>query len=139
ATDRYGKLWIWNYLGMSIGACGIAILVDQLDCFLGSTVTRLAVHFYGYALLTIISSLVSIFLPIQIPKRTVHVNKTTKALALLWRDGRAILYAITLFLTGAAGAGVQNFLFWQMEDHGSGELYMGLSVAVGLLTEILLS
>lgn len=138
ATDRYGKLWIWSYVGASVGACSIAIFVDQLNCFLSSTITRLAVHFYGYALLITLSLVVSVFFPVHVPKRTDRVNKTAKALALLWSDGRAILYAITVFLTGAAGSAVHNFLFWQMQDQGSSELYMGLSVAVGLVAEILL-
>ncbi|XP_009579767.1 PREDICTED: major facilitator superfamily domain-containing protein 6-like [Fulmarus glacialis] len=138
ATDRYGKLWIWSYLGASVGACSIAIFVDQLNCFLSSTITRLAVHFYGYALLITLSLFISVFFPVHVPKRTDRVNKTAKALALLWSDSRAILYAITVFLAGAAGSAVQNFLFWQMQDLGSSELYMGLSVAVGLLAEILL-
>ncbi|NXJ45660.1 MF6LB protein, partial [Spizaetus tyrannus] len=138
ATDRYGKLWIWNYLGASVGACSIAVFVDQLNCFLSSTITRLAVHFYGYALLITLSLLVSVFIPIHVPKKTDRINKTTKALALLWSDGRAILYTITVFFTGVAGSAVHNFLFWQMQDRGSSELYMGLSVAVGLLAEILL-
>ncbi|KAM9258132.1 major facilitator superfamily domain-containing protein 6-like protein B [Cariama cristata] len=138
ASDRYGKLWIWSYLGASVGACSIAIFVHQLKCFLSSTLTRLAVHFYGYALLITLSLLVTVFFPIHVPKKTGCVNKTAKALALVWSDGRAILYAITIFLTGVAGSTVHNFLFWQMEDQGSSELYMGLSVAVGLLAEILL-
>ncbi|NWW43110.1 MF6LB protein, partial [Pedionomus torquatus] len=138
ATDRYSKLWIWSYLGASVGACSIAVFVDQLNCFLSSTVTRLVVHFYGYALLITLSLLVTVFFPVHVPKRTDRVNKTAKALALLWSDGRAILYAITVFLTGAAGSTVHNFLFWQMQDQGSSELYMGLSVAVGLLAEVLL-
>ncbi|NXW97261.1 MF6LB protein, partial [Larus smithsonianus] len=138
ATDRYGRLWIWSYLGASVGACSIAIFVDQLNCFLSSTITRLAVHFYGYALLITLSLLVSVFFPVHVPKRTDRVNKTAKALALLWSDGRAILYAITVFLTGAAGSAAHNFLFWQMQDQGSSELYMGLSVAIGLLAEIFL-
>ncbi|NXS66976.1 MF6LB protein, partial [Pandion haliaetus] len=138
ATDRYGKLWIWSYLGASVGACSIAVFVDQLNCFFSSTITRLAVHFYGYALLIMLSLLVSVFFPIHVPKKTDSVNKTTKALALLWSDGRAILYTITVFFTAVAGSAVHNFLFWQMQDRGSSELYMGLSVAVGLLAEILL-
>ncbi|NXT55519.1 MF6LB protein, partial [Pluvianellus socialis] len=138
ATDRYGKLWIWSYLGASVGACSIAILVDQLNCFLSSTISRLAVHFYGYALLIMLSLLVTVFFPVYVPKRTDRANKIAKALALLWSNGRAILYAITIFLTGVAGSAVHNFLFWQMQDQGSSELYMGLFVAVGLLAEILL-
>ncbi|NXJ81807.1 MF6LB protein, partial [Trogon melanurus] len=138
ATDRYNKLWIWSYLGASVGACSIAVFVDQLNCFLSGTISRLAVHFYGYALLITLSLLVSVFFPIHVPKKASHVNKTAKALALLRGDSRAILYAITVFLTGAAGSVSYNFLFWQMQDRGSGELYMGLSVTVGLLAEVLL-
>ncbi|XP_065708724.1 major facilitator superfamily domain-containing protein 6-like [Patagioenas fasciata] len=138
ATDRYGKLWIWSYVGASAGACSIAVFVDQLNCFLSSAVARLAVHFYGYALLITLSLLVTVFFPIHVPKKNDRLNKTAKALALLWSDGQAILYAITIFLAGAAGSAVHNFLFWQMQDRGSSELYMGLSVAVGLLAEMLL-
>ncbi|NXS58915.1 MF6LB protein, partial [Brachypteracias leptosomus] len=138
ATDRYSRLWIWSYLGASVGACSIAVLVDHLNCFLSSTTTRLAVHFYGYAVLIMLSLLVSLFFPIHVPKKTSRVNRRAKALALLWGDGRAVLCASTIFLTGAAGSAVHNFLFWQMQDQGSSELYMGLSVAVGLLAEIVL-
>ncbi|NXI46373.1 MF6LB protein, partial [Galbula dea] len=138
ATDRYGRLWLWSYLGASVGACSIAVVVDRLNCFLGSTVTLLAVHFYGYALLITLSVLVSVFLPIHVPKKTNHFNKTSKALVLLRSNGRGILYTVTVFLTGAAGSAVHNFLFWQMQDRGSSELYMGLWVAVGLLAEMLL-
>ncbi|KAM4672980.1 major facilitator superfamily domain-containing protein 6-like protein A [Amazona ochrocephala] len=138
ATGGYGKLWIWSYLGASVGACSIAVVVDHLNCFLSSSVTRLAVHFYGYALLVTLSLLVTIFLPFHLPKETKGINRMGKALALLRGDGRAMLYASTVLLTGVAGAAVHNFLFWQLEDRGSSELYMGLSVAVGLLAEMLL-
>ncbi|NXG50193.1 MF6LB protein, partial [Psilopogon haemacephalus] len=139
ATDRYGRLWIWSYLGASLGACSISLVVDQLNCFLSGSVPRLAVHFYGHALLVTLSLLVSAFFPAHVPKKPDGVNRTAKALALLWSEGRAFLCALTLFLTGAAGSAVHNFLFWQMEDQGSSELFMGLSVAAGLLAEILLS
>ncbi|XP_019357050.1 PREDICTED: major facilitator superfamily domain-containing protein 6-like [Gavialis gangeticus] len=138
ATDRYGNLWIWSYLGASGGACSIAILVDQLNCFLNTEISRLAVHFYGYALLITLTLLVSVFFPIHVSRKTEHVNKTVKALNLIGSDGRTILSAVTVFLTGVIGSTVQNFLFWQMQDQGSRELYMGLSVAIGLIAEILL-
>ncbi|NXE51371.1 MF6LA protein, partial [Casuarius casuarius] len=138
ATDRYGKLWIWSCLGASGGAFGIAVFVDQLNCFLSSNVSRLAVHFYGYAVLMTLSLVASIFFPTYVPKKTKHMNKTAKALSLIGSDGRAVLSAVTVLLTGAAGSTAQNFLFWQMQDQGSSETYMGLSVAVGLIAELLL-
>ncbi|NXG32441.1 MF6LA protein, partial [Dromaius novaehollandiae] len=138
ATDRYGKLWIWSYLGASGGAFSIAVFVDQLNCFLSSNVSRLAVHFYGYAVLMTLSFVASIFFPTYIPKKTKHMNKTAKALSLIGSDGRAVLSAVTVVLTGVAGSTAQNFLFWQMQDQGSSETYMGLAVAVGLIAELLL-
>ncbi|XP_042309873.1 major facilitator superfamily domain-containing protein 6-like isoform X2 [Sceloporus undulatus] len=139
AADKYGNLWIWSYLGASVGVCSIAVLVDQLNCFLTTNIPRFAVHFYGYACLTTLTLLVSVFFPIHVSKKTEHVNKTIKALNLIGNDGRTILSAVTVFLTGAIGSTVQNFLFWQMQDQGSNELYMGLSLAIGLIAEILLS
>ncbi|NXD13095.1 MF6LA protein, partial [Nothocercus nigrocapillus] len=136
AADRYGTLWAWGYLGVSVGACGIAVLIDRLGCHLGSHLSRLAVHFYAYAMLAVLSLLASAFLPTYAPKKAKRASRTSKALALIGGDGRAILAAVTVFLAGAGSSAVHNFLFWQMEDQGSGESYMGLWVAVGLLAEL---
>nr|XP_033816580.1 major facilitator superfamily domain-containing protein 6-like isoform X2 [Geotrypetes seraphini] len=138
AADRHGRLWIWAYLGASGGACGISILVDQLNCFFSVKIPRMAVHFYGYAVFITIALLMSIFYPIHVSKKTEHINKTVKAMGLIGSDGRSILFAVTVFLTGAVGSTAHNFLFWQMQDKGSSELFMGASVAVALTAEILL-
>ncbi|XP_025031623.1 major facilitator superfamily domain-containing protein 6-like isoform X1 [Python bivittatus] len=138
AADRYENLWIWSYLGSSLGVCSTAIFVDQLNCFLNTNIPRFAVHFYGYASFMTLTLLVSAFFPIYVSKKNEHVNKTVKALNLIGSDGRTILSAVTVFLTGAIGSTVQNFLFWQMQDQGSRELFMGLSVTIGLIAEILL-
>ncbi|XP_058023872.1 major facilitator superfamily domain-containing protein 6-like [Ahaetulla prasina] len=138
AADRYENLWIWSYLGASLGVCSTAIFVDQLSCFLNTNIPRFAVHFYGYALFMTLTLLVSTFFPIYVSEKNEHVNKTVKALNLIGSDGRTILCAVTIFLTGAIGSTVQNFLFWQMQDQGSHELFMGLSVTIGLIAEILL-
>ncbi|NXF77606.1 MF6LA protein, partial [Sclerurus mexicanus] len=139
ATDRFSRLWIWSYLGAALGACGSAVLVDQLNCFLRGSIPRLAVHFYGYAVLATLSLLVSVFFPVLIPRKPHRVPGTARALALLWSDGRALLYAGTVFLTGAASSAGHTFPFWQMQFQGSSELLMGLSVAVALFAELLLS
>ncbi|XP_075435816.1 major facilitator superfamily domain-containing protein 6-like [Ascaphus truei] len=138
ATDRHGKLWIWGYLGACLGASSIALLVDNLNCFLIADIPRVAVHFYGYVLFIVITLLLSAFYPIHVSEKTEHTNKTAKALGLIGNDGRIILLAVTVFLTGAVGSTANNFLFWQMQDVGSSELYMGASIAVSLLSEILL-
>ncbi|XP_010218227.1 PREDICTED: major facilitator superfamily domain-containing protein 6-like [Tinamus guttatus] len=138
AADRYGTLWVWGYLGVSVGACGVTVIVDQLGCHLGSRLSRLAVHFYAYALLAVLSLLANAFLPTYAAKKAKRMSRTAKALALIGGDGRAVLAAVNAVLAGAAGSAAHNFLFWQMEDQGSGESYMGLWVAVGLVAELAL-
>ncbi|NXO12413.1 MF6LA protein, partial [Oriolus oriolus] len=136
ATDRLERLWLWGSAGAAAGACGVSVLVDRLDCSLGRSVPRLAVHFYGYATLAMLSLLVSAFFPGHIPGRSAGAPRLAKALALLWGDGRALLLAGTVFLVGAAGSAGHNFLLWQLQDQGGSELLMGLWVALGPLAEL---
>ncbi|NWT77682.1 MF6LA protein, partial [Lanius ludovicianus] len=138
ATDRFGQLWLWSSVGTAAGACGVSVLVDQLDCSLGRSIPRLAVHFYSYAVLALLSLLVSTFFPGHIPRKSTRAPRLAKALALLWGDGRALLFAstVTVFLVGAASSAGHNFLLWQLQDQGSSELLMGLWVALGPLAEL---
>ncbi|KAG3269961.1 major facilitator superfamily domain containing 6 like [Ictidomys tridecemlineatus] len=138
ATDRYRSLWIWRSLGMAAGVCGIAVLVEQLDCFLVTNGPPGVVHFYGYSLISTLALLVSITFPVPIYRRQEPSYKTVKALSLAGGDARLVLLALTVILIGAVVSTVQNFLFWHMMDHGSRELVMGFSIALGLLGEILL-
>lgn len=138
ATDRYRNLWIWRLLGMSVGVCGIAALVGQLDCFLVPSGPPGVLHFYGYSLVSTLALLVSIALPVPTCRWREPSYKTVKALSLVGGDLRLILLAFTVFLIGAAMSTIQNFLFWHMKDHGSSELVMGFSVSLGLLGELLL-
>lgn len=138
ATDRYRSLWVWRLLGESAGVCGIAALVGQLECVLMTNSSRGVLHFYGYSLVSALAFLVSIAFPVPVCRRQEPSHKTVKALSLVRSDPRLILLALTVLLIGAASSTVQNFLFWNMKDHGSSELVMGFSVALGLLGEILL-
>ncbi|NWV99634.1 MF6LA protein, partial [Machaerirhynchus nigripectus] len=136
AMDRFGRLWLWGSVGAAAGACGVSVLVDQLDCSLGRSIPRLAVHFYGYAALAMLSLLASVFFPGHVPRKSACAPGLAKALALLWGDGRALLFAGTVFLVGAASSAGHNFLLWQLQDQGGSELLMGLWVALGPLAEL---
>lgn len=138
ATDRHGKLRVFSHLGACVGSTFIALLIDHLDCFFIADIPRVYLHLYGYSAFIIVTLLLSPLFPVHVSKKSEHANKTIKALGLVVSDGRAILLAITVFLTGAVGSTVQNFLFWKMEDMGSTELYMGLTVTIALLSEIAL-
>ncbi|NWY89571.1 MF6LA protein, partial [Loxia curvirostra] len=138
ATDRYGRLWPWSCAGAAAGACGVSVLVDRLDCSLGGSVPRLAVHFYASAVLVLLSLTVSVFFPGHAPRRSARAPGLPKALSLLRGHSRALLFAGTLFLVGAASSASYNFLPWQLQDQGSSEFLVGLWVALGPLAELAL-
>ncbi|XP_069809374.1 major facilitator superfamily domain-containing protein 6-like isoform X2 [Dendropsophus ebraccatus] len=138
ATDRHGKVWIWSHLGACIGSGVIVRLIESLGCFLTTNIPKIDLHFYGYSLFMIITVFLSTIYPVHVSKKSEHSNKTIKALGLIGSDGRVILLSITVFLTGAIWSTAHNFLFWRMQDVGSTELYMGISVALALFSEIVL-
>ncbi|KAM6163734.1 LOW QUALITY PROTEIN: major facilitator superfamily domain-containing protein 6-like [Rhynchocyon petersi] len=138
ATDRYQNLWVWKWLGMSAGVCGITTLVGQLDCLLMTNGPPGVVYFYGYSLLSPLVLLVTTAFPVPICRHQESSSKMVKALWLIGGHPCLVLLALTVFLVGAATSTVQNFLFWHMKDHGSSELVLGFSVALSLLWEVLL-
>ncbi|XP_069785692.1 major facilitator superfamily domain-containing protein 6-like [Narcine bancroftii] len=137
SVDRYGKQRIWGYLGSAGAALCIGILVDKLNCFLNPQISRTAVYFYAYATLVFLTLIVGVFYPIHTAKKSDAISRAFKGLHLLGNDGRAILYVITVFITGAIGSTINNFLFWQMQDNGSSEAFMGAAVAIGVMAELL--
>ncbi|CAG5897426.1 unnamed protein product [Menidia menidia] len=58
-----------------------------------------------------------------------------KALRLVASCPRARLAAVTAVAAGAARAAAEDFLLWQMQDHGSGQLHMGLALALAALSQ----
>ncbi|XP_059342033.1 major facilitator superfamily domain-containing protein 6-like [Ammospiza nelsoni] len=138
ATDRHGGLWPWGCVGAAAGACGVSVLVDRLPCSLGGSIPRLAVHFYAYAVLAVLSLTVSVSFASSNPRRSPRAPGLPKALSLLRGHGRALLFAGALFLVGAASSASHSFLPWQLQDQGGSELLVGLWVALGPLAELAL-
>ncbi|KAM4889982.1 major facilitator superfamily domain-containing protein 6-like [Sylvia borin] len=136
AADRYGRLWLWGSAGAAAGASGVSVLVARLDCSLGASIPRLALHFYGYAVLVMLSLTASLFFPGRVARRSGRAPGPAEALSVLRGDGRALLTAGTVFLLGAASAAGHTFLLWQLQDQGGSELLMGLWVGLGPLAEL---
>ncbi|XP_062388075.1 major facilitator superfamily domain-containing protein 6-like [Sardina pilchardus] len=143
ATDRHGRVWVWRLLGGACGVFGVGLLVSNLDCFLfgGARVPRAAVHFFSYALLMLVVVPEATFLPLylnhkQVQQRGGRTNNGVKALRLVRDDPRALLCAVTACLVGAAGAAVEDFLPWQIQDGGGSELHVGAALGLALLSQV---
>uniref|UniRef100_UPI003AAFB3A3 major facilitator superfamily domain-containing protein 6-like n=1 Tax=Centroberyx gerrardi TaxID=166262 RepID=UPI003AAFB3A3 len=135
ASDRYGSTGVWGLLGAACGVGGAGLLVSQLNCLIAGQTPRSAVHFYCYAGLVALALPVVAFLPLYLNKKRDRANGLLKAVQLVRGHPRALLCAATSLLVGIAGSVVDNFLLWQMQDHGSSELHMGASLALALLSQ----
>ncbi|XP_039682224.1 major facilitator superfamily domain-containing protein 6-like [Perca fluviatilis] len=135
ASDRYGSTRVWGLLGAACGVGGAGVLVSQLRCLVAYRTPRSAVHFLCYAALTALALPAAACLPLYLNKKRDRANGLFKAAMLVRGSPRAALCAVTALLVGAAASTVDNFLLWQMQDHGSGELHMGPSLALAVLSE----
>ncbi|XP_044038347.1 major facilitator superfamily domain-containing protein 6-like [Siniperca chuatsi] len=135
ASDRYGSTKVWGLLGAACGVGGAGLLVSQLSCLIAGQIPRSAVHFYCYAGVAALPLPAATYLPLYLNKKRDRANRLLKAAQLVRGSPRALLCAATTLLVGVAGSAVDNFLLWQMQDHGSSELHMGLSLALALLSQ----
>ncbi|KAJ7992756.1 hypothetical protein DPEC_G00281970 [Dallia pectoralis] len=134
ASDRYGSTRMWGLLGAGFGVGLTGLLVSQLDCFIHPHTPRINVHFYSYAALTILALPLAAFLPLYLNRKRDRSTGLIKALHLVQGNPRALLCAATAFLVGVAGSAIDNFLLWQMQDHRSSEMHMGVCLALGLVS-----
>ncbi|XP_029014455.1 major facilitator superfamily domain-containing protein 6-like [Betta splendens] len=135
AADRHGGARLWALLGAACGAGSAGLLVSLLSCLLAHGAHRSAVHFYTYGAVTVLALPVATYLPLYLNQKRNRAAGLLKAVRLVCGSPRALLCGATTLLAGAAGSAVDDFLLWQMQDHGSSELHMGLGLSAALLTQ----
>ncbi|XP_019714046.1 major facilitator superfamily domain-containing protein 6-like [Hippocampus comes] len=135
ASDRYSSAGVWPLLGAACGAGGAGLLVSRLNCLIIGRTSRSAVHFFCYAGVSALALPVAAFLPLYLNKQQGQVNRLLKAIQLVRGSRRAALCAVTALLVGMTRSAVDNFLLWQMQDHGSTELHMGVSLSLAALSQ----
>ncbi|XP_014914617.1 major facilitator superfamily domain-containing protein 6-like [Poecilia latipinna] len=137
ASDRHGSADVWGLLGAVCGVGGAGLVVAQLSCHVAATrASRSAVHFYSYTGLAALALPVGVYLPLYLNRKRDRANGLLKGVQLVHGSPHALLCAFTIILVGVVNSAVENFLLWQMEDHGSTELHMGLSLALSLLSQV---
>ncbi|XP_077411662.1 major facilitator superfamily domain-containing protein 6-like [Vanacampus margaritifer] len=135
ASDRYSSTGVWPLLGAACGVGGAGLLVSHLNCLIVGRTSRSAVHFFCYSAMSALALPVVAFFPLYRNKHQSKVNRLLKAVQLVRGSQRALLCAVTALLVGVTRSVVDNFLLWQMQDHGSSELHMGVSLSLASLSQ----
>ncbi|XP_061701511.1 major facilitator superfamily domain-containing protein 6-like [Syngnathoides biaculeatus] len=135
ASDHYSSTGVWPLLGAACGVGGAGLLVSRLNCLIFGHTSRSAAHFLCYAGVLSLALVVAAFLPLYLNKQQGKVSRLFKAVQLVRASQRALLCAVTALLVGVTRSAVDNFLLWQMQDHDSTELHMGVSLGFALLSQ----
>ncbi|KAK5856768.1 hypothetical protein PBY51_008339 [Eleginops maclovinus] len=135
ASDRYSSTSVWGVVGSAFGVGGAGLLVSQLPCLVAGGFPRSAAFFFLYVFIGFVTVPVAVYLPLYLNKKRDRGGGLLKALQLVHSSPHALLCVTTTFLVGAAGSAVDNFLLWQMQDHGSSEMHMGVSLALALVSQ----
>lgn len=135
ASDRYSNSKTWSLIGAAFGVGGGGILVSQINCFIAAETPRSAIHFVCFAAIGLGTVPVASFLPFYLNRKRTRPHGLVKGLQLVRGSSRALLCAITTLLVGMVISTVENFLLWEMQDNRSTELHMGLSLALGLISQ----
>ncbi|XP_034751041.1 major facilitator superfamily domain-containing protein 6-like [Etheostoma cragini] len=135
AAERYSSTRVWGLLGSACGVGGAGLLVSRLRCLVAYQTPGSAVHFLCYAALAVLALPAAACLPLYLNKKRDRATGLFKAVQLVRGSPLAALCAATTLLVGAAASAVDNFLLWQMQEHGSSELHMGLSLALAGLSQ----
>lgn len=135
ASDRYTNSKTWSLIGTAFGVGGAGILVSQLSCFIATDTPRSIVHFVCFAIFAVLAIPVASSLPFYLNKKRTRPNGLVKGLQLVRGLFCALLCSVTILLVGMAISATENFLLWEMQDNGSNELHMGLSLALGLICQ----
>lgn len=135
ASDRYSSTRVWGVLGAACGVGVTGLLVSRLACLIAAQTSRSVVHFYCYASLAFLVLPLAMSLPLYLNKKRNRTSGLLKALQLVRGSPQAVLCVFTTLLVGVANSAIDNFLLWQMQDRGSSELHMGLSLALALLSQ----
>ncbi|XP_020794267.2 major facilitator superfamily domain-containing protein 6-like [Boleophthalmus pectinirostris] len=136
AADRYSNSKTWSLIGGAFGVCGSGVFVSQLSCLLAAETPRSVVHFVCFSIITLGTVPIASFLPFYLNKKRTKPDGLVKGLQLVRGSVRAVLCATTILLVGIVISTVENFLLWEMQDNGSNELHMGLSLALGLISQV---
>lgn len=138
ALDMYGSHRAWAALGMVVMAPVVTAIIDHLPCSLPHGMSSFMVHFFVFVGFMLITLLALCLYPVSKTKRTAKRSKLEKGLRVLCGDVHATAYTLTMFVVSVTFAPVLYFLMWQMQDLDGSELVMGMAIAAGALSQLLL-
>lgn len=122
--DQYGQQRLWGTIGWGVAAPLAGLLTERLG---------LQAAFYIFLIMMTLTLLTTLRLPIS---QSSIGEQFWRGLRLLVNDGRWFSFLIIAFTGGIGLSITHNYLFLHMDYLGASNSLMGLALAVGTLSEL---
>jgi len=123
-SERYGQIRLWGSIGWGVGAPLIGLLIERFG---------LNWSFYGHAALLLVGLLIAVRLPVAQQSSN---GGFVIGLKTLLRDLRWPFFLMIIFVAGFGDAIARNYSFLYYKELGASSTLMGLSVTVGIVSEL---
>lgn len=139
--ERYGQYGLWSLVSFTVFPLVVTTLVDYTPCLLSYGINHFMIHFYMFAGLLGITFICSYWYPIRAVsslKSIFRKNRFMKGCRILVGDMHCFSFAFSVLLSGLLFAGVDNFLFWHVQNIGGSEVIMGGAVSFAAAAEYIM-
>jgi hypothetical protein len=134
--ERYGSQRVWSTLGLMVFPLIVTAVVEHTRCMLTASLHHFVLHFYfAAAVLSVAFALAFCFPIFNEKKKVVRRLSVFRGFGILFNDVHAFCYLVSVIILGACTAVTDSFLFWQVQDVGGSELYMGGAVSLAALSQ----
>ncbi|XP_076459132.1 major facilitator superfamily domain-containing protein 6-like protein B [Babylonia areolata] len=133
--EKYGRQRYWGSLTFALVPIVVTCLVDYTPCRLVLNLHHFLLHLLVFGIFMVLTLLLACYFPMPPPLKHKYGSKVAKGLRVICCDSRGFLFTVSLLVAGAVYASFHNFLFWHLQDLGSGEVTMGLCVSIAAFAE----
>eukprot|EP00112_Aurelia_sp_Birch-Aquarium-sp1_P005133 Seg1582.9 transcript_id=Seg1582.9/GoldUCD/mRNA.D3Y31 product="Major facilitator superfamily domain-containing protein 6-like" protein_id=Seg1582.9/GoldUCD/D3Y31 len=128
---------VFSKIGMTVSALSISYVAWKYRCIF-KNVHYFYFHFYGFLATGCITTMISLILPRESPKRTSFVTMVCNSCLSVVFDWNNFGYIFGLWIAGIAEGAISAFILWYASENGASEIIIGALVALAMVTDMVL-
>ena len=128
---------VFSKIGMTVSALTISYVAWKYQCIF-KNVHYFYFHFYGFLATGCVTTMISLILPRESPKRTSFVTMVCNSCLSVVFDWNNFGYIFGLWIAGIAEGAISAFILWYASENGASEIIIGALVALAMVTDMVL-
>lgn len=136
SKGNVGQGKIWTFLGDLFGAGLVILIIGHYQCVFALT-NAFYLHFYLFSLLGALAFIFASLLHVYEPKTSMNY-RFGRTCSFLCCNIQALSIIFVMLALGMAESLMSNFMMWYLQDINASITVMGLMIAIGAFSELLM-